>query len=295
MTGMVLSTVQQNLTNNRQPAGGESITPLVLLHGLFGSADNWASRTRIYARHTPTIAMDLRNHGENQHVGSMDYPSMTDDVLTTLDSLNIDQCHLLGHSMGGKVAMQLATREPARVKNLIVVDISPRAYPPHHRQLIDAMQTVPLENLAKRSDADAILATVEAQTAVRWFLLKSLMRIESAGATSTKTPAASAETNNRYRWQFNLETIAENYTALADAVVLPESFAGPTLFIKGANSDYLGINDRELIYSHFPAARLKVIDSAGHWPHAEKPSVFDHIVSGFLNFDQAIHEIDNDV
>ncbi len=300
MTGMVLNAVQKNLTNNHRRSTAEAGIPFVLLHGLFGSADNWASRTGVYARHIPTIALDLRNHGTNEQVAHMDYPSMADDVLATLDHLGVERCYLLGHSMGGKVAMHLATRHPQRISKLIVVDIAPRGYPPHHQRLINAMLTVPLEKLSKRSEADSILAEVESEIAVRQFLLKSLVKSQTQPDDEPTVSVEQRENSNgknadQYRWKFNLKGIAQNYPVLAGAIELAKPFDKPVLFIKGAQSSYLDDGDRQVILDYFPSAALKVIDAAGHWPHAEKSAVFDHIVSDFLGFEQPLNEARHDV
>ena len=224
MTGMLLNSVQQNLIYDQQQTPAGAMEPLVLLHGLFGDAGNWASRTGVYARHTGTIAMDLRNHGSNEHVERMDYPSMADDVLTTLDKLGISQCHLLGHSMGGKVAMHIATHHPERVTKLIIVDIAPRSYPPHHRNLINAMLSVPLENMTKRSEAESILATVEPDVSVRRFLMKSLVRhkgsdSETIRQSNTEQANEPVHSVGQYRWEFNLGAIADSYPALALSLI----------------------------------------------------------------------------
>ena len=267
MTTQILNT----LTASDSQAGGDRA--LMLLHGLFGSADNWSSRSRVYAAYTSVIAADLRNHGDSPHSDDMSYGQMAEDVIATLDQMAIAQCDLLGHSMGGKVAMELALRYPERVNKLIIVDIAPKAYPPHHEELIKVMLSLPLDSLKRRSDADAALARVEPSADVRAFLIKSLMRVQSG------------EGSESYRWRFHLDSIADNYADIADAIKAEGEYAGPALFIKGSLSDYLGIDDREQILRHFPKATLKVIDQSGHWPHAEKPQVFDHIVSDFLGFD----------
>jgi len=241
--------------------------PLVLLHGLFGSADNWRGRARVYAHDRMVVSMDLRNHGDSPNDDAMNYSMMAADVVATLDARNIGQCVLLGHSMGGKVAMELACSYPHRVERLIIVDIAPRAYPPHHQKLIDAMLSINLQQLEKRSDAEAKLKEVEEDAGVRAFLLKSLERERQ---------------DKEYSWRFDLQAIADNYEFLAAAVDLEKPFAGQTLFIKGALSDYLENTDRDLIGQFFPNTGLKVIDAAGHWPHAEKPTVFDHLLLNFL-------------
>jgi len=267
MTTQILNTVT---TAQNQPG---SARELMLLHGLFGSADNWSSRSRVYAAFSTVISVDLRNHGDSPHCEDMGYSQMADDVIATLDRLSIEKCDLLGHSMGGKVAMDIALRYPTRINKLIIVDIAPKAYPPHHEELIKVMLSLPLDTLKRRSDADAALASVEPNPDVRAFLIKSLMRVQA-----DKGP-------DNYRWRFNLNSISDNYADIASAIEASGEYSDPVLFIKGSLSDYLGIDDRDLILQRFPGATLKVIDQAGHWPHAEKPQIFDHIVGDFLGFD----------
>jgi len=267
----ILNTVvNQHESITASPATSEpaaSALPLVLLHGLFGSADNWRGRALVYASDRTVVSLDLRNHGASANDNAMNYPLMAADVVATLDAQNIDQCVLLGHSMGGKVAMELACNYPERVERLVIVDIAPRAYAPHHQKLIDAMLSIDLTQLQKRSDAEHILKEVEEDPGVRWFLLKSLVREQQ---------------DQDYFWEFNLPAIADNYENLSAAVDLQRPFTGETLFIKGALSDFLGDSDRDLIKQFFPNIGLKIIDAAGHWPHAEKPAVFDHVLLKFL-------------
>jgi len=264
------SVVNHQQTATTSPAVSEpaaSTMPLVMLHGLFGSADNWRGRALVYASDRTIVSIDLRNHGSSAHDNVMNYPLMAADVVATLDAQNIDQCVLLGHSMGGKVAMELACHYPERVERLVIVDIAPRAYAPHHQKIIDAMLSIDLEQLEKRNDAEHRLKEVEEDAVVRWFLLKSLVREQQ---------------DLDYSWQFNLQAIADNYESISAALDLQRPYIGQTLFIKGALSDYLGDTDRALVKQFFPNIGLKIIDAAGHWPHAEKPAVFDHLLLNFL-------------
>lgn len=239
--------------------------PLVLLHGLFGSSENWVSRAKAMAAERLVISIDLRNHGASPHHDNMNYAAMTSDLSETLNASGHAEVLLLGHSMGGKVAMQFACQFPERVKKLIVVDIAPRPYASTHQQILDAMSRIDLSQLTRRSDADSTLAAAEPDPATRSFLLKNLSR-----------------SGQGYQWQLNLPALNTHYGKLLEAPTLQQPYGGETLFIKGKNSDYLQNKDSQLVHQWFPRASLKVIDGAGHWPHASKPAVFDHIVSRFL-------------
>lgn len=275
MTTINLFTKSQSSTSKEViPEQQNAGAPLVILHGLFGNWENWGARIRQYASYTDVHAMDLRNHGESPHARSMSYNEMADDVATTLDHLEIDSCDLLGHSMGGKVAMRLASIHPTRVARLILVDIAPKAYSPHHQSIIDALCAINTAELGSRRDADKQLAEVVDDPSTRAFLLKNLVR-----ATSEQNASKAG-----FSWQFNLHGIRDSYAQLTEAPQLQAPYEGSTLFIKGAESDYLQDADRDIVMQAFPKAKLKVIGGAGHWPHAEKPEIFDRIVGQFLGF-----------
>lgn len=244
---------------------GQGDPPLVLLHGLFGSARNFGSVQREFAAHRRTIALDLRNHGSSPHDPDTRYASMADDVLRTLDGMSALPAMLLGHSMGGKAAMQAALTQPDVVARLIVADIAPVPYPPHLRSVADAMAALPLVPGMTRTDADAALATGVPEPGMRAFLLQNLQL--------GQTP----------RWRIGLaEIIAgfaeiEAWEAPADA-----RYLGPTLFIAGASSQYIKPEHRPVIRAWFPNARLVTLKNAGHWLHADNPSGFVAVIEGFL-------------
>jgi esterase len=238
---------------------------LVLLHGLFGAARNFGVVQRQLAQGHRVIALDLRNHGASPHDGDMRYTTMAADVLETLDRLSALPATLLGHSMGGKVAMQAALMHPDTTARLIVADIAPVAYPTHHRAIAEAMASLPLSRRMSRAQADAALADAVPDAAVRAFLLQNLQ----LGAA----PA----------WQIGLaEIIAglpviEAWDAPADA-----HYTGPTVFIAGAASDYIRPEHRPMIRTLFPGARFVTLKHAGHWLHAENPAGFVGVVEAFL-------------
>ncbi len=239
--------------------------PLIIMHGLFGSLGNWAGIARQLAAEFHVICVDLRNHGKSPHDPLMTYDIMARDIVKLLDQLGFDQAHILGHSMGGKVAMQLALNHADYVKKLIVVDIAPVRYPRQHDNVFEGLHSIDLASLKSRNDADEQLAVHIPEASVRAFLLTNLYRKEQ----------------NSFGWRMNLEGLFQNYDEIA-AAPHGEPFKGPTLFIKGGNSDYLLGEYRSTILSHFPNAGYQIMRNTGHWPHAEQPTEFTGIVRRFL-------------
>jgi esterase len=239
--------------------------PLVLLHGLFGSARNFGTVQREFAQRHRTIALDLRNHGASPHDPDMRYATMAVDVLQTLDQLSALPATLLGHSMGGKVAMHAALTQPDQIARLIVADIAPVAYPPRNHATAAALASLALSPGMTRAEADAGLAEAVPDPAMRAFLLQNL-QLGSAPA-----------------WRIGISEIAtalpeiEGWDALADA-----RYSGPTLFIAGATSDYIRPEHRPSIRALFPNARFVTLKNAGHWLHADNPSGFVAVVEAFL-------------
>ena len=239
--------------------------PLLILHGLFGTYENWGSQIKGLAEHFQVIAVDLRNHGRSPHADEFTYPAMAADGLELMDDLGLESAHILGHSMGGKVAMQIALTAPERLRRLVVVDIAPVTYTPHHDDVFKGLFSITLEGLKSRGEADKQLAEHVDELSVRAFLLKNLYRTE----------------DKQFAWRMNLPVIHSQYSNISLA---PEGtpFSGETLFIKGANSDYLIADYRDQVMALFPAASYKMIEGAGHWPHAEKAEMFSRIVLKWL-------------
>lgn len=244
---------------------GQGDPPLVLLHGLFGSARNFGMVQREFARRRRTIALDLRNHGASPHDADMRYAAMADDVLQTLERMAALPAVLLGHSMGGKAAMQAALRRPDAVARLIVADIAPVANPPQLRPVAEAMAAMPLLPGMTRAQADAALADAVPEPGMRAFLLQNLQ----LGAA----PA----------WRIGLHEIIADFADI-EAWDAPENarYDGPTLFIAGATSHYIKPEHRPIIRSLFPSARFVTLKNAGHWLHADNPSGFVAVVEAFL-------------
>ncbi len=237
--------------------------PLVLLHGLFGSADNWGSIAKHFAQHFQVISIDLRNHGRSPHNESQSYTDMADDLLQLCGSLGLEQIYLLGHSLGGKVAMQFATLYPELVSKLIVVDMAMRAYADEHTQLMDAMQAVDLSQMQSRSDVDKALTPSILNLMVRQFLLTNLVK---AG--------------EQLQWRINLPALKANYAKLISAVSV--RFEKPSLFIRGERSHYVNESDVAEIKQRFPNAEIISLPT-DHWIHAEQPQLFIHTIQGFLS------------
>ena len=244
---------------------GDRGPPLLILHGLFGSLENWASQAKAFSRRLVVVAVDLRNHGRSPHVADMGYDLMADDVLRLLQHLGIDKTHLIGHSMGGKTAMQFALNHAARVDKLIVVDIAPKRYPRHHDEILDALMRIDLNRLKSRNEADAQIANAVPEPAIRSFLLKNLRRGESG-----------------FIWKINLPVLRDDYEKIAAEVLAKQPFLGNALFIKGGNSEYVLPGDEAKITRLFPNARAVSIQNSGHWPHVEKATVFGKIAGDFL-------------
>ena len=239
----------------------------MLIHGLFGSLDNLGLLARPLSEQYRVISVDLRNHGASFHSGEMSYPQQGAHVIALLDQLGLEQVALVGHSMGGKVAMQVAKQAPARVDRLVVADIAPVAYPHARHQNVFAGLNATLERLPQsRSEAEAILAEHIEIPGVRQFLLKSF----------TKTQAG-------WGWRFNVPALEHNYASIMGWPDDQTRFEGQTLFIKGGDSDYMQPQYTETVMAQFPAAKARIIAGTGHWLHAEKPALFNKLVVDFLS------------
>jgi len=250
-------------TTTYGPATGHP--PLLVVHGLFGSGRNWSSIARRLALHRQVVTVDLRNHGESPRSPVHDYRAMAGDLSETI-ARHAGRMDVLGHSMGGKAAMVLALTEPDRVARLIVADIAPVAYDHDQMQYVDAMRGLDLAGVTRRAQADAALAERVPEAAVRAFLLQSLA-IESGRAD----------------WRLNLDALAGEMPKILDFPQVEARFAGPTLFLTGASSDYVRPAYRERILALFPAAEHVGLPGAGHWLHADAPNAFVAAVEGFLD------------
>jgi esterase len=229
--------------------------PVVILHGLFGSSSNWKGIARQLSAVCRVITVDLRNHGGSPWDDDVSYAAMADDVRELLDRLRLERAVLVGHSMGGKVAMTLALTAPERVGALGVVDIAPVVYGHSHEGLIEAMSNVDLTRIGNRRDLDAQLAPYIPEAAVRQFLGQNLVY-----------------RNDQYAWRVNLRALARGMTLLTGFPDPgPARYNGDCVFIYGEASDYVLPAHHESIRRHFPRARLVAVPDAGHWVHAERP------------------------
>ncbi|MDT7950119.1 MAG: alpha/beta fold hydrolase [Acetobacteraceae bacterium] len=237
--------------------------PAIILHGLFGTASNFATIQKRLATGRRVLTMDLRNHGRSAHDPVVDYATMADDVLATMASLGFERAALVGHSMGGKVAMTAAFRHGGRITRLLVADIAPVPYPPRYRAIADAMLSLPLEPGLTRAAADAELSSAVPDQEVRQFLLSNLR----FGATPS--------------WRIGLAEIAAALPAI-EGWDGEGRYDGPTLVLRGERSDYIKPEDRPLFRALFPAARFTTLRDAGHWLHADAPDAFVATLDAFL-------------
>ena len=244
-------------------------TPLVILHGMFGSLGNWGRHSKELAEKFAVYGLDLRNHGASPHSDEMNYQLMAGDVLEFLDANNITNCHLIGHSMGGKVAMELALNHPHRIKRLIIVDIAPVSYPSStegHDKIFAAMDAIDTGKLQSRKEADEKMQPYVEEAGIRQFLLTNLYK----------------KGDGRFGWRLNLEALKMHYGELRKGIESEHPYEKEVLFIKGAASDYIGQENAKDIFALFPSAHIKTVMEAGHWVHAEKPQAFQSIVLNFL-------------
>lgn len=241
--------------------------PVILIHGLFGNLDNLGLLARPLSEQFEVISIDVRNHGLSPRAPAMDYPAMAGDVLALLDTLGLDNVMLVGHSMGGKIAMQLAKMAPARVRRLVVLDMAPVAYPPlRHHDVFAGLQAVEAAHCQGRGAADRVMAESVSDPSVRQFLLKSYVSVDE-----------------QWQFRFAVATLIANYDAIMGWPDPKTVYSGPTLFLKGSESDYIRADDQARIIAQFPAARAKVVAPAGHWLHAEKPALVARLVVDFLS------------
>ncbi|WP_224815874.1 alpha/beta fold hydrolase [Hasllibacter sp. MH4015] len=237
--------------------------PLIIVHGLFGSARNWGVIAKRLSDTRRVIAVDMRNHGSSPWAAPHSYDAMAEDLAEVIGAYG-GVAEVIGHSMGGKAAMVLALKFPNLVKRLVVADIAPVAYSHTQQGMIDAMRSVDLGAVATRGDADRLLAKVISEQGVRAFLLQSL---------DVKARA----------WRLNLDQLEADMAAILGFPDVPGHFDGPVLVLSGAASEYVTREHRPEFKRLFPAARFAKIPGAGHWLHAEKPREFEAACRAFLD------------
>jgi len=239
---------------------------IILIHGMFGSLSNLGMLARSLVDDCRVISVDLRNHGDSPHAQQMDLASMAGDIIELMDDLNISSANLIGHSLGGKIAMQVALNFPAKVQSLVVADIAPVTYSGGQDQALAALTALSQLRVHSRSAADQVMSEYIEEAPTRAFLLKNLAR-DDQGNLSLK---------------LNMASILDNYATTLVAAPTGDSYAGPTLFLKGENSAYIQHKHRPIIEKMFPKAKLKVVANTGHWLHAEKPRLVNSLVAAFL-------------
>ena len=249
-----------------KPAQDTGKQPIVILHGLFGSSDNWLTQAKIFSEDHHVYTIDQRNHGQSPHDSAFDYQSMVSDLLEFFETQKIHRPILIGHSMGGKTVMNFAVSHPDKVDKLVVVDISPRYYDLEHYTIVNGLNALDLSTLTSRNDADTALAEYVPEPDVRQFLLKNLQRKAEGGFT----------------WKINLPVISEKLSNVGVDLVFQGKFEKPTLFIRGRRSRYVLDADWTRIQEVFPNAELETMET-GHWVQAEKPAEFVALVNKWVD------------
>jgi len=240
--------------------------PVILLHGMFGSLSNLGKLARELATIYRVISADLRNHGDSPHDQKMDIPSMADDIVELLDDLNLSAANLVGHSLGGKVGMQVALKYPSRVTKLVVADIAPVAYVPRQDAAFEGLLAMSGLDVNSRGQADSVMAEHVPEPQTRSFLLKNLIRKAGGG----------------YGLKINMSSISENYGTSLVAAPEGSPYSGPVLFLKGETSAYIQSKHQPKMVELFPNMKLEVMNDVGHWLHSENPVEFNRLVTGFL-------------
>lgn len=240
--------------------------PLFILHGLFGMSDNWMTLGRKFAEHFEVHLLDLRNHGRSFHDEEMNYETMVEDVLYYCNYHKINTFDIIGHSMGGKVAMFLVVKYPEKIEHLIIADIAPKTYPNQHQFIFDALFRVDFQKVKTRNEvAEKLKQTIQNQGIIQ-FLLKNVYHREK----------------DQLAWRFYPESLYKNYHLLNENLPIYSQFEGKTLFLKGEHSDYILPSDEWIIKAHFPKAEIKTISNSGHWVHADNPNEFWEVTIDFL-------------
>lgn len=249
--------------NYKQFGQGE---PIIILHGLFGTLDNWQTIAKKLAENHMVFIIDQRNHGKSPHSDEFSYKIMAEDLKEFMFQHHIYEAIIIGHSMGGKVAMRFALDYPDMVSKLIVVDIAPKKYKGGHQTIFEAMFDLDLENLTDRRAIDEALKVKIPDDGIRLFLMKNLARQKEGG----------------YRWKMNLPVLYRNYQEILSTIEVDDAYDDEVLFIRGGQSKYIRDEDILDIQEIFPLMQLETIPNTGHWLHAEAPKIFIKIVNNFI-------------
>lgn len=240
-------------------------SPLIILHGVFGTADNWVTLAKKFGKYRKVYLIDQRNHGQSPHDPDFTYDAMVNDIRLFLMVHDIIKPDILGHSMGGKVAMFFAVKYPDLLNRLMVIDIAPKFYPIHHDVILEGLKDIDIDKISKRQEADDELAEYVESATVRQFLLKNLQR----------TPTG-------YEWKMNLDVIYNNIANVGKGLEPDDKFNHKTLFVRGVLSQYILDEDLNGIKKHFPSSTVVTIHGASHWVHYEKPNELSAVILEFL-------------
>jgi esterase len=251
-----------NKLHYQQQGSGADI---ILIHGLLGSLENLNMVAKSLKENYRVTNIDVRNHGLSFHKKTMTYKELAQDIVELMADLGIERSHILGHSMGGKIAMELALTHCEKVDKLIVADIAPVAYPSHHAHIIEGLQSINVDKIESRKDADIQLSQFVDEVGIRQFLLRNLV-----------------SKDGQFNFKCNLDNIEQCYQEIMKGYEGEQTFTGATLFIKGGDSHYITAEHREIIKHLFPNSHAKIIQGAGHWLHAEKTIAFNKLVNDFL-------------
>ena len=241
--------------------------PLIIIHGLFGMSDNWNALGKRFAKEFNVHIVDLRNHGRSFHSDDFSYNDMAEDIEKYIQSANLENPIVIGHSLGGKVAINLCCRKKIEFSKLVVVDISPKSYSiDFHNNILEVLNSISIKDFSSRAEIDEALSLDIKEFSVRQFLMKNLYR----------------DQNKQFSWRFNIKVLKEKLDNISGAEFLQASIDTPTLFLKGEMSNYINEEDEKLISTHFINSQLNTIVGSGHWIHAEKPELFYNCVMKFI-------------
>lgn len=246
--------------------GDVSNPPFIIMHGLFGMLDNWHYHAKLFGEKFSVYTVDLRNHGRSPHSNTMSYQAMSSDIAEFCKKHKLKNIILLGHSMGGKVAMQFSVDFPQLLSKLIIADIGPQAYPPGHEVYFKAFREIDFSKLNSRQEADEAFSKYESNLGIRMFLLKNIER-----------------TKNGFELKANIPAIEEAYPKITGKIYIPFPISTPTLFMRGEKSGYIRDKDVADIKKLFPFSKVVTIKNAGHWLHAENQDQFYQEVIDFLS------------
>lgn len=239
--------------------------PVIIMHGLFGTSDNWLTIGKQLSKTHKCYLLDLRNHGRSPHSAELNYDDMVEDLYEFLTDFGLRTVSIIGHSMGGMTAMKFAFEYPHRVNKLAIVDIAPKPYPALHQEILGGLKAIPVMTLSSRKEADTILTQYIPSIRIRQFLLKSLYRTKKG----------------TYAWRINLEAISGHAADIGRGITEESIYDQPTLFVRGEESNYITDEDIPGIKKRFPHSRIETIQGGTHWLHAEKP---DELIQRLLSF-----------